>query len=449
MRRACIDIGSNTTRLLVAECDRRAAARGPPGARVHAHRPRRCVADGDDPAGEDRGGRTRSCRAGASSRGKLGVAEIHGVATAAIRRAANGEALRRRDPRACGLDVKVLSGEEEARLAFVGAARTLGHVPDGRARRRRRRRRLLGARRRRRARRPIGWWTSFALGSGDLADDFLRSDPPLTRRAVGGARPRRRARSTGIEVPAAGRGASRSAAARRRSRRLAGPLLDADAFDAGASRCSRSEPASRDRRAVRARPRAGAPAAGRAADPGGGVESCSASRCRSDAAGSARACCWRRPVSIDRTVRCRRCPPREALADVRVRAPTRGNRRLERLLDAVNADDQVKAWWHVSAVNATRRLRDERPQLGPHPDRAEHRAAAGAAAVPPRRRPERRRRLRHDRARRRGRDRRRLPVPLRRDVDPPRGPRALQPVPDRGQARRAARRRRTRSPSGR
>ena len=39
-----------------------------------------------------------------------------------------------------------------------------------------------------------------------------------------------------------------------------------------------------------------------------------------------------------------------------MRAPTRGNRRLERLLDAVNADQQVKAWWHVSAVNATRRL---------------------------------------------------------------------------------------------
>jgi len=49
-------------------------------------------------------------------------------------------------------------------------------------------------------------------------------------------------------------------------------------------------------------------------------------------------------------------PPREALAEMRVRAPTRGNRRLEALLDAVNADDQVKAWWHVSAVNATRRL---------------------------------------------------------------------------------------------
>jgi metal-dependent HD superfamily phosphatase/phosphodiesterase len=49
-------------------------------------------------------------------------------------------------------------------------------------------------------------------------------------------------------------------------------------------------------------------------------------------------------------------PPREAIADVRIRVPTRGNRKLERLLAAVNADPQVKAWWHVSAVNATRRL---------------------------------------------------------------------------------------------
>ena len=48
--------------------------------------------------------------------------------------------------------------------------------------------------------------------------------------------------------------------------------------------------------------------------------------------------------------------PREAIADMRVRAPTRGNRRLERLLDAVNADPHVKVLWHVSAVNATRRL---------------------------------------------------------------------------------------------
>ena len=48
--------------------------------------------------------------------------------------------------------------------------------------------------------------------------------------------------------------------------------------------------------------------------------------------------------------------PRDALAEMRIRAPTRGNRRLERLLEAVNADEEVKAWWHVSAINATRRL---------------------------------------------------------------------------------------------
>jgi metal-dependent HD superfamily phosphatase/phosphodiesterase len=49
-------------------------------------------------------------------------------------------------------------------------------------------------------------------------------------------------------------------------------------------------------------------------------------------------------------------PPREAIAQMRLRAPTRGNRRLERLLEAVNANPQIKALWHVSAVNATRRL---------------------------------------------------------------------------------------------
>ena len=47
-------------------------------------------------------------------------------------------------------------------------------------------------------------------------------------------------------------------------------------------------------------------------------------------------------------------PLADALADVRIRAPTRGNRRLERLLDAVNADPQVKAWWHMAGVNAAR-----------------------------------------------------------------------------------------------
>ena len=46
--------------------------------------------------------------------------------------------------------------------------------------------------------------------------------------------------------------------------------------------------------------------------------------------------------------------PSQAVADIRIRAPTRGNRRLERLLEAVNADPQVKAWWHMAGLNAQR-----------------------------------------------------------------------------------------------
>jgi metal-dependent HD superfamily phosphatase/phosphodiesterase len=37
-----------------------------------------------------------------------------------------------------------------------------------------------------------------------------------------------------------------------------------------------------------------------------------------------------------------------------VRAPTRGNRRLEGLLEAVNADPQVGAWWYMAQVNSER-----------------------------------------------------------------------------------------------
>jgi hypothetical protein len=37
-----------------------------------------------------------------------------------------------------------------------------------------------------------------------------------------------------------------------------------------------------------------------------------------------------------------------------VRAPTRGNRRLESFIDAVNADDQVRGWWYMAQVNAER-----------------------------------------------------------------------------------------------
>jgi uncharacterized protein len=42
------------------------------------------------------------------------------------------------------------------------------------------------------------------------------------------------------------------------------------------------------------------------------------------------------------------------LSDVRIRAPSRGNRKLEALLGAANADQQLKAWWRVAQANAER-----------------------------------------------------------------------------------------------
>ncbi|HEX3362749.1 MAG TPA: HD domain-containing protein, partial [Solirubrobacterales bacterium] len=42
------------------------------------------------------------------------------------------------------------------------------------------------------------------------------------------------------------------------------------------------------------------------------------------------------------------------IAEAHVRAPTRGNRRLESFVDAVNGDDQVRGWWYMAQVNAER-----------------------------------------------------------------------------------------------
>jgi uncharacterized protein len=50
----------------------------------------------------------------------------------------------------------------------------------------------------------------------------------------------------------------------------------------------------------------------------------------------------------------RRKPPREAVEDAHVRVPTRGNRKLEALLEAVNADAQVRAWWYMDQVQSER-----------------------------------------------------------------------------------------------
>ena len=51
-----------------------------------------------------------------------------------------------------------------------------------------------------------------------------------------------------------------------------------------------------------------------------------------------------------------RMSPADAVAAMHLRVPARGNRKLRRLLENVDADPQIKAWWHVANVNAVLRL---------------------------------------------------------------------------------------------
>ncbi len=226
MRRACIDIGSNTTRLLVAESD------GEVLLEVHQERVfthiGRELGENDRAIGPDKiaevvavvGDQLRIAR-------EMGSADVQAVATAAIREASNGPELVAAIDRACGLRVRILSEEDEARLAFVGAARTLGHAPPGQLGvvdvGGRSSELVVGL-----APDQVSWCSSVAIGSGDLADRCLRSDPPspdelkAARASVAGA-------LNGLEVPhpveAVAVGGSATSL-----RRLTGPLLDGEAF---------------------------------------------------------------------------------------------------------------------------------------------------------------------------------------------------------------------------
>jgi hypothetical protein len=48
--------------------------------------------------------------------------------------------------------------------------------------------------------------------------------------------------------------------------------------------------------------------------------------------------------------------PAQAIERMRIRVPPRANKKLRVLVDRVNADTQLKAWWHVANVNAVKRL---------------------------------------------------------------------------------------------
>ncbi len=172
---ACIDIGSNTTRLLVAEpadgrlrelLRQRAFTRIGKGLRSNDTIPLKKINEVVDVVDTQ----VHVARA-------LGSETIRAVATAAIREAANQDELTEAVAARTGIEVEILSDEDEARLAFVGATSALDQPPDGDIA-------VIdvgGAS----SEIAIGTiaagvraTSSFRIGSGMLADAYVRSDPP-------------------------------------------------------------------------------------------------------------------------------------------------------------------------------------------------------------------------------------------------------------------------------
>jgi exopolyphosphatase / guanosine-5'-triphosphate,3'-diphosphate pyrophosphatase len=225
VRAACIDIGSNTTRLLVAD-------RGAAGlVEVHQERVFTRLGRGLRPGGAIAEDKISEVVAVVCAQVEVarahGAAELRGVATAAVRTAANGTTLVQAVARSAGLEVTVLSAAEEARLAFLGAAAMMGEpaagelgvidVGGGSTEI------VIG--------RPpdqISWWASVPVGSGALTEEHLRSDPPTAAelavarvevaRALAGDEPPRPA----LAVAVGGSATSLS--------RVAGPVLDPPAL---------------------------------------------------------------------------------------------------------------------------------------------------------------------------------------------------------------------------
>jgi exopolyphosphatase/guanosine-5'-triphosphate,3'-diphosphate pyrophosphatase len=221
VRRACIDIGSNTTRLLVADCNggglkevhqERVFTRISRGLLTHTAISEAKIAE----VASVVAAQLRVARA-------LGAAEVVALATAALRRASNRDELSAAVRDTCGLEIMVLTEQEEARLAFIGAAGGLERSPNG----------ALGVV-------DVGggsselivgqvpdsvdWCRSVAVGSADLADGFLHSDPPSPGE-LGRARQRVTEAFQGIEVPATCLAVAVGGSATS-LRRLAGELLD-------------------------------------------------------------------------------------------------------------------------------------------------------------------------------------------------------------------------------
>ena len=125
MRVGVVDIGTNSTRLLVAKIDG--------GALTELARRTTVTRLGEGLEASGRlsdAARARVSEALASYRGALdehSAERVVAVATSAMRDAANGPEFRDEIERRFGLDARTISGDEEARLTFLGA--TAGRDP--------------------------------------------------------------------------------------------------------------------------------------------------------------------------------------------------------------------------------------------------------------------------------------------------------------------------------
>jgi exopolyphosphatase/guanosine-5'-triphosphate,3'-diphosphate pyrophosphatase len=200
LRLACIDIGSNTTRLLVAEPDGNGGLREIAAGRALNRLGAGRSADGALAP-------ERVARAGAEVAALVAAAREHGaervlaVATAAVREAPDPAAVCAELGRAGEIEVVLLDGDAEARFAFAGATCAVKPRPDGAI-----------------AVVDVGggsteiivgtctggpvWSTSIALGSGSLTEAELHADPP-TAAQLDGARARAVAALAAVDPPAA------------------------------------------------------------------------------------------------------------------------------------------------------------------------------------------------------------------------------------------------------
>jgi exopolyphosphatase / guanosine-5'-triphosphate,3'-diphosphate pyrophosphatase len=172
---AAVDIGSNTTRVLVAEpldgqlrkvMEQRAYTRIDKSSKRKNRIKAEKIAELADVV-------TTQVRLAE----ELGAQAIRIVATAAIREAKNGDQVVKEIAEMAGGPVEILSEEEEGRLAFLGATKTLGHPVEG----------DVGVV-------DVGGGSSeivigtvadgvravrsFKIGSGAIAEEFLANDPP-------------------------------------------------------------------------------------------------------------------------------------------------------------------------------------------------------------------------------------------------------------------------------